>query len=83
VSPARYKPRLSLLPIVPVRWRSPSPKPDETIRRSWRLFLFGVVPVATVPRGVVAPILAKLFPVCPACGDKPVMCRNCLEGSVI
>jgi len=45
----RYIPRLTWRPIVAVRWRS-HPHGYGEARLGWRLYLFGVVPIARLPR---------------------------------
>lgn len=45
----RYTPRLSLLPIKRVRWRS-SDAYGGTSRRRWKLYIFGLLPFGSVPR---------------------------------
>lgn len=44
-----YTPRLTWKPIVPVRWRS-MPQGYGNATLGWRLYLFGIVPLFTVPR---------------------------------
>lgn len=46
----RYTPRLSIWPIKAVRGRSYPHRCGEEVRLFWRLFLFGVVPIARLPR---------------------------------
>ncbi len=45
----RYTPRLSPWPIVAVRWRS-TPHGYGESDRAWKLYLFGLVPIAKLPR---------------------------------
>jgi hypothetical protein len=46
----RYRPHFSFLPIVPVRWRSAPHYHPRAARLSWRLYLFGLLPLMHLPR---------------------------------
>jgi hypothetical protein len=59
VTRTHYTPRLSWKPLRFVRWRS-CPYAGE-VRKRWRLYLFGVMPIGSIPRG----------PACRACQTHP------------
>ena len=47
----RYSPRLSWKPFVKVKWRERNAKRGR-VHRSWRIYLFGLLPVWSMPRAV-------------------------------
>jgi len=49
VNRRRYTPRLSLMPLRFVRWRTHTEYGAPAAAR-WRVYLFGVLPIASLPR---------------------------------
>lgn len=50
MSRERIKPRFCLTPLKAVRWRSHSRAYSTTARTRWRIYLFGLFPIASLPR---------------------------------